>query len=1347
MSDDFYIERRLVCEDHIFTEVQLLTESKYIIILAEPGAGKTELLNSLARKLNTNTITASVFNYIDVVVNDGAIVLDAFDELAKIDDAGIHKLLGKVSSVSPNYVIISSRSSEWGNSSSSVFKQFIGQEPLIVKLSEFDEVEQRAIYSNHTGRDDFDDFNAEIGRFELSPILPNPQFLKLFADAYIESDGHFSDKSTIFQQALYHLAREVNNAVIVNSTLTVEDKVSLASEVFAKLLLSGSEGISVGETSQDRIYPSIYSLLKVDKNDQNALLATKLFKLGDNSDQHRPIHKIVAEYGAATYLVKRICTRSDSLSVEQCFSVIAPNGVVRDELRGLVAWMASSGNQDLERVIIELDPYAVIANGDPSQLSHSSKRFLLTRLVEVEVADPYFRRGDFWRSYSVAGFFTEEVVAEIKTIITTNNDGDLRNFILELLKGSPAVSQLLVELQQIVHCSSESFTTRLQAIVSLLDCNEYDTYPDVLQLIDEANNDSLRLATHVITKTSIDNFSLQELERYFRNCAQLYSNCSERSERTFESRYYIKSLISSLSLSVVTPLLERLSEDLACTCGKKAYECDCRIGISKIIGALLDRFFELAKPPLQPLQIWQWVENLNFSGYGRTNDIASVKALQENHELRQEIIAHVFGNLTNSDAIFQMRIDKFNGHYSHAGLCLRPNDIQFLVDFAYENNNVELWEHFIPAHYHQDNKKGNKNPIKQHMRSQANSKPAFMRKWALKVRKARMARKEEYVKWEQRHRRIMRRRQNQEDKTRIENIAYFNNNREMIEKGEDFGALRFFSYLVLNKPAEINEKVGDEKLVRMALRNCLDFIEPDVPSLEKLAELQCASQCMYVETILLAACIEIFRLNGHLENVKPAMLLALRTNLSVSYQEFEQAERDSLKAEVDRLVFPDIESAKKFLILYLEPQLANGNCKHPEIGLLKYDEVFASLRGELAIDWLSHFEKLDIYALDELFDIAAQYSERSKLDNVIRTRCHALLSQLPEMKSDEKHLNQCKFWFIRAFYFLTLEEAEPYLDWLKSDKQSIFLLESRSGSFNRGEHPYWPKPNSQMVEAIFIAFYDKWPKVHLPSHWGTGSPDNEVAYRFITDIIWCMNSDVPEEAITVINRLLHNKCYEDIHLPLKGIKAEQQRKLALRDFEPPSAQEIVELLDNNEVVTVEGLRALIIHTFERYQKEIQGGEFNAANRFYNKDTNGNYGRLDEVNSVEIVAERLHVMLQPLNIIIRSEHQTKNQNRIDITATKAFGGGQKLLVIEAKGQWHSELYSAASTQLYERYSIHPDAEQQGIYLVIWFGSDEKVANRKSHGITTANELKNDIEKQLPSELKGLIDVFVLDVSRS
>lgn len=63
-----------------------------------------------------------------------------------------------------------------------------------------------------------------------------------------------------------------------------------------------------------------------------------------------------------------------------------------------------------------------------------------------------------------------------------------------------------------------------------------------------------------------------------------------------------------------------------------------------------------------------------------------------------------------------------------------------------------------------------------------------------------------------------------------------------------------------------------------------------------------------------------------------------------------------------------------------------------------------------------------------------------------------------------------------------------------------------------------------------------------------------------------------------------------------------------------------------------------------------------------------------------------------------------------------------------------------------YSIHPDAEKQGIFLVIWFGTDERVAGLKTHNIQNAQEFKESIESKLPLELVGLIDVFVLDVSR-
>ena len=203
----------------------------------------------------------------------------------------------------------------------------------------------------------------------------------------------------------------------------------------------------------------------------------------------------------------------------------------------------------------------------------------------------------------------------------------------------------------------------------------------------------------------------------------------------------------------------------------------------------------------------------------------------------------------------------------------------------------------------------------------------------------------------------------------------------------------------------------------------------------------------------------------------------------------------------------------------------------------------------------------------------------------------------------------------------------------------------------------------------------------------------------------------------------------------------QVRKKALRDFEPPTPQEIVNQLDHDAVVTVEGLRQLVIEELQDYQKVIDGGEFNSADRFYEKGE-----RLGEVRSTEIIADRLNVRLEPQGISVTPEQQLKGAKRSDFTATKMIGGKRRLLVAEVKGQWHNELYTAASAQLHERYSIHPDAEQQGIFLAIWFGADEKVAGRKIHGIGSAQELRLSIEEKLPRALRGLIDVFVLDVSK-
>ncbi|APX91761.1 hypothetical protein BWR19_01715 [Halomonas sp. 1513] len=1339
MISTFYLPRRLSSNDNTYTEAELLAASDYVVVLAEPGGGKTELMGSLAQKLGTTAVTASKFGYVGANAENSPLVIDAFDELAKVDASGIYKLLGQAKVANPTHVYLSSRSSEWDSAATNAFNDFLGRAPLVVRLCEFDKAEQRAIFDHHVQGEDFAAFQAEVARFDLERLLPNPQFLKLFTDAYIESERRFKDKHSIFTQAVERLAKETNPKLAKsNPTLSTTQKVDLSSEVFAKLLLSGAEGVGVSEASEDRMYPLLASLFS-GGTAVDGILATRLFKPGDSADQHRPVHKIVAEYCAAGYLTKRIADPADPLTLPKCLSVIAPNSTVRDELRGLLGWMASLGNKPIEKAAIELDPYAVLANGDPSQLEHSSKRLLVNRLKEIEDKDPYFRRGDFWRRFSVAGFFTQDVVDEIKPLLANANDGHLRDLILELLAGSPAIEQLRDELRQLTLNPDESESTRLLAYRCLLDIAGHDHHGDLKVLISEASHTSLKVAADAIEALGPETFERAYLADFFQVCSNLYPGHEERREHIIGARYFVKLFIAGLDLATIEWLLDELTKDLACRCGKRPYECDCRNGISKIVGAMLDRYFELATPPFNPQFVWQWVRNLNFHERNNADQSKAVQVLQEDDDLRQGIIAHVFGKLTDRNKIFETKIKNFDWH-SHSGLSFQTDDYKFIVDLAFETDNPNLWASFIATHkLHRNKEKLGPDSLRRHMRVQASEKPSFMREWVKSNRAAAQFGRENRMS-RLRHTRRMNRRRRQQEEIHATNIKYVQENRGLVEGGRHWKCLVRFAELVLNNPDNIEREFGDINLVRNALRNCLDFIDEYVPDLKRLAELQCASQGLHSETILYAACLVIMSIKGNLEGVDLRLLRALRTNIHMGYSAVSAEARDALKAEVDRLIFPDIASAENFLRQYVEPQLAQSGCIYPEVWLLRGEEVFSASRAVLSIEWLRSFRGLALGPLDTLFEIAAQYGNRDDLKGIIAEYCEEFMSDWPNPTDSEDIEQKRAFWFVRAWYFLD-DAPETYWHWLKTDKDTVLLLHERSGRMNLSDHPYWPKLTSREVEAILDAFFDKWPKVDLPSHWGTESPREENAYRFLTEVIWLINSDDPDVAVPVLDRLLANPRFSDLHTDLKSIHASQVRNKALRNFEPPTPQEIVNRLDRDAVVTVEGLRQLVIQELQDFQKAIDGGEFNSADSFYEKGE-----RLGEVRSTEIIAERLNLRLEPQGISVTPEHQLKSAKRSDFTATKMIGGKRRLLVIEVKGQWHDDLYTAASAQLHERYSIHPDAEQQGIFLAIWFGRDEKVTGRKKHGIGSAQELKSNIEKKLPPELTGLIDVFVLDVSK-
>ena len=102
--------------------------------------------------------------------------------------------------------------------------------------------------------------------------------------------------------------------------------------------------------------------------------------------------------------------------------------------------------------------------------------------------------------------------------------------------------------------------------------------------------------------------------------------------------------------------------------------------------------------------------------------------------------------------------------------------------------------------------------------------------------------------------------------------------------------------------------------------------------------------------------------------------------------------------------------------------------------------------------------------------------------------------------------------------------------------------------------------------------------------------------------------------------------------------------------------------------------------------------------------------------------------------------------MDIALTR----NQIKLPIEIKGQWHKDVWDAAIEQLAAKYAIDHQAEDHGIYIVLWFGNkinkDKKLKPHpdKLDPPETPEDLERMLKERLPEVKRSLIDVYVVDL---
>ncbi|MCY3770145.1 MAG: hypothetical protein OXG56_12395 [Gammaproteobacteria bacterium] len=1337
MADQNYITRTLLCDDAILTEADLVRDDGVVVVLAEPGAGKTELLGNLARRCETEAQKASVFHAANSNESRDTLFLDALDEVPRQGSSTITNILVRAKKTGARKVVLSSRSSEWDPPQSEFVRSCFGTNPKIVRLSPLEVAEQEQLFVSHAPDEDYFAFSQQVRNFNLEPLLGNPQFLILFTEAYIEVGRNFSTKTHIFYAAVHRLAQEVNSAISQKQRPPIEKIVFWASEVFAKLLLSGTVGISTAEDASPGRFP-FHNLLMPDGDDHvNWIIDTRLMKPSSNEKQHEPVHRIVAEYCAARYLAGRVNEPAGSLSVGQCLAVIAPNSTVRSELRGLIGWMATFGNSAIQEAIIELDPYSVLANGDPSCLSHPLKCRMLSRLRQIAETDPYFRGTDFRRTFSLDGFFTDEMIEVVRPMLLDNDQPQIFvNLLLEMLHGAGAVPQLAAAMRTLMLNEKVDQNTRLLAHQNLVKITGQDHQSDLQQLVRQDSINSLQISAHMFLEFGVDALSQDSLLNLFRSynkSRQVSPHCWSQS---FQQRVPFQKLIGSLKIPHTVWLLDQLTDSLNCTCGNEKYpfECHCRDAISKVVGHLLDRYFEVSQEPFGPETVWKWIRKLNFHDAVGASNSFSVQTLETNHELRQGIHRHVLGNVTDPEQIRHIQHYTFGGNF-HAGLKFQTGDHRAIVDHAFERNNPCLWGNFLRSHNRYGSDRG-PDVLRSHMRKQANEKPEFMGVWSKHNRYM----MQEQEKAHRKNKRHDRRRRRQEARIQAHNLRYLYENRGRIERGQDLRWLQGVSQC--RSSEEQNKWVDDPQLLDKAFSNSIRVIEKQLPPLRELAELECCGSRIVSceEEILYPACLAVFRQSNSLSGISWHALAVLKAQFEWRSHDLDREIRERFEDELNTCLFGIEGGLEKFVDEYLEPQLRISKCKLPGVRWLDKPE-FERLRNTRLLEWLKQYPEASIEALKILFDLSVRYCDRAGLVALINQRMGAISSSAVDQQETEDCRMRHDFWKIRHFLF-SEELSEEVIRWLKSDRNRIFALEIYNDEWLfRSKAGIWPNLSAEKIFHILDAYVEEWPKVDLPSSWGSSSPKGEIAYRFLTTVIWMIKKDHPSKQIPVLNSIIEDDRFWDFHKAARHMREQARNEEVLLDFKPPSPSQIVQLLRDNQPASVESLRALLMEELDELQRKIKGSEFDPVDKYY---SNGQ--RVDELTATKRIAEDLDYNLQARNISVTIERHMNKAKRCDITAARMFDGLKKLVVMEVKGQWNRDLFTAAAEQLDQRYSIHPDAANQGIYLVLWFGQEEMVADQKNHSFSSPDQLKEHIIKQMPEDLRKRIDVYVLDVSR-
>ncbi|MBB2750131.1 UNVERIFIED_ORG: hypothetical protein GGI57_000804 [Rhizobium aethiopicum] len=305
-----YIPRTLVVDkgtrhERPVAEDEIASIGRVVILLGEPGIGKTELTKHLESLYEAKRVAAGTFyRSADLgayeIALGSPLIIDGLDEVPTSNtEPSIDRILMSLGRLKHPNVIISCRAADWtATVNRQKFTQDYGVTPVPVHILPFSSEQAAAFLSVYDARIAGNELLSAIGSQGLDDLAGNPLTLRLLAEVWLQGGGLPRTKTELLERATELLTDEANPAHDLSSQAQIapEKLLEVAGNIFADLLLAGGVGIATG--NRRRAPEGFVPLVELNhmRADSEAEVAikTRLFR-AETEDQLIPVHRVIAE--------------------------------------------------------------------------------------------------------------------------------------------------------------------------------------------------------------------------------------------------------------------------------------------------------------------------------------------------------------------------------------------------------------------------------------------------------------------------------------------------------------------------------------------------------------------------------------------------------------------------------------------------------------------------------------------------------------------------------------------------------------------------------------------------------------------------------------------------------------------------------------------------------------------------------------------------------------------------------------------------------------------------------------------------------------------------------------------